>query len=298
MVSWFKKGLVIAKNQLYKTGKDSRLWISLILAVCILIQYLAPLNLYGVKFHAGTTPFLLPVLYADGYISNGLLKVLLYLVIIAVFCDAPFLSGQTAYEAVRSGVSAWHLGKILYLWLMSFLYPLFLSLVSFLIVLPTVTVHDLWGSTLRGLAAFDGSVLYYTSSLMPPVKVILSIYPWSAHLLTFTASALSNVLLGHLIYFGNLFTGKSSIGTAAAVLMVMLDPIVEYWGSSGAFFHWLYRISPVTWSSIEHWKIVGSAEPLSPAFVFRGYLLLTALLEGAIFLTGPKRRSILSAGTQ
>lgn len=296
MGSLFSKSLAVMKNQFCKTAKDSKFWICAILTVCILVQYLYPLNVSGLKYGTKTTPFLLSVVYADAYISNGLLKILIYLVMVTVFCDAPFVSEQTQYEVVRSGVGAWHLGKILYIWLMSFLYPLFLSAVIFVIVLPTVAFHDLWGSTMRDMADMYGSVLAYTGSLMPPVRVIKMIYPWSAHALTFLISALSNVFIGYVIYLGNLWVNRNGAGVAAAVFIVMVDPIVYYWGIGT--HTWLYRISPISWSSIEQWDIVGSREPIPMAYAFAGYLILIAVLGAGIFLVCGKRRNILTAGVQ
>lgn len=292
MACWYKGSVAVTANQLRKMRRDSRIWLVGILLIVLLIRYLWVIDLYGLSYGTGTTPFLLSVLYTDGSVSNGLLKMLLYLGVIAVFCDAPFVSEHTSYEVIRCGKRAWHRGKLTYIWIMGFLYPLYLSLLVFLIVLPTVTVTDFWGGTMRDFAAKYGQALAVMGNLMTPSEVILSIYPWSAQLLTFLASGLSNVFLGYLIYLFNLLTRKSGAGVAAGVFAVMLDPVVRYWGV-GRTNWWMYRCSPISWSSIENWTILGSNHPLPMWYVFCGYLVLIAVLGCLIRILGKRKEALL-----
>lgn len=260
--------------------KDSRIWLVGILLIILLIRYLWGIDRYGIAYGTKTTPWLLSVLYTDGEISNGLLKMLLYLGVIAVFCDAPFYSEQTQYEVIRSGKKAWYQGKLTYIWIVSFLYPFFLSLVAWGIVLPTVTYTDFWGGTMRDFSRLLLRTRTAVGNLAIPREIIKTIYPWSAHLLTFLISGCSNVFLGYLIYFLNLITSKNGWGVAAAAFVVMLDPVVCYFGIGN--YKWMYRYSPISWSSIEHWTIFGSNHALSMGYAFGGYLILILLLGGLI----------------
>ncbi len=295
MASWFRNSFSITRNQLRKMRKDSRVWLTGVLLFILLIRYLWGIDWYGYTYGTKTTPFLLSVLYADGIISNGLLKVLLYLGVIAIFCDAPFYSQQTPYEVVRCGKKAWNQGKLTYIWLMSFMYPLYLSLVALAIVLPTVTFTDFWGGTMRDFAELYQHTLDAIGNLMIPKEIIKTIYPWWAHFLTFVISGLSNVFLGYLIYFLNLLTLKNGVGVSFAVFIVMIDPIVRYWGV-GVENQWLYRCSPISWSSIENWTIVGSDHPISMEYACCGYLLLILVLGCLIRVVSVRKEALMQSG--
>ena len=76
------------------------------------------------------TPFVLPIVFAEAENSNGLLKVLIYLGCVMLFCNAPFLNNQKPYMILRCKRKGWYLGENMYVWLAAFLYMLFISLIS------------------------------------------------------------------------------------------------------------------------------------------------------------------------
>lgn len=279
----FKRIFLIAGEGVLGWKRDYRVWVLGVLTVLIIVRYLWGINLYGFEYGTRVTPFLLPVLFKDAHVANGLVKILLFLGAICLFSDAPFLSETSMYEWVRTGKTTWYLGKCAYIWIASLLYTIFIAGTAFLVVIPTVTFHDLWGTTLRDWMVGKNNWAYYAGNLEIPVSVIRMIYPWSAELLTLAAATLSFCLMGYLIYFFNILTGTKTIGISVAVFLVMLDPVIHYFAFTERQL-WMYRFSPVSWSSIELWDIVGGIKPLCAAFVFAAQLLLIALLKVGIIL--------------
>lgn len=278
----FRKGCVIACGNLLQWKKDSRVAVTFLLMAVLLVRYLIGLTVYGVQNHTTVTPFLLPILFKDSTVSNGLLKVLLYLGLICLLCDAPFLSERLPYELIRSGRRAWWMGECLYLWCASLLYLLFLMFGAALVVLPTVSVSELWGSTIPALLKEESlEQVLYLGALEIPTELINVIYPYGAQILSFFAGWLSFVLIGHVIYLVNLCTAQRVWGVGLAVLLVMWDPVVRYWGT-GARNRWLYLVSPVSWSSIESWTILGYGHPISMGYAYgmygAGILTFTVLI--------------------
>lgn len=288
MVRSYKKVLLIAKEGLYEWKWEYRVWIVGILTVVLLGRYLHGINLYGFTYGTRVTPFLLLVLFKDSHIANGLLKVLLYLGAICLLSNAPFVTDITSYQILRSGKRSWIAGKCMYIWLTSFLYVIFIACIAGIIVLPTVSVNDLWGSTLRDWVSKKNNWEVYAQSLEIPSLIIKLIYPWAAEILSLFVVGLSFCFLGHLIFFCNLLTNKKAIGIGLSVLFVMLDPVISYFAFSEQQ-KWMYLFSPINWSSLELWTIVGSGKPLSAQYAYGMYLLLILCLTAGIFIVASKK---------
>lgn len=144
----------------------------------------------------------------------------------------------------------------------------------------------LWGSTaVHGVRA--GMIPNVNMDI--PVKLIRTFYPSAILLLTFMAGWLSMVLLGHLAYALNLLTNQKVYGIGAMVFLVMMDPIVN-WLAFGPTRIWWYRVSPVTWSSMRHWKMVGLDSPLETGYVFIMYGILIVVMTVFVAMGSRKKQ--------
>ena len=273
MGTLLKRAVLIAREEILAKKRDYRIWMLGIMTVVILIRYLHGINQYGISFGTKVTPFLLPVLLKDAGVANGLVKMLVFLGVICLFSDAPFVTSATMYQWIRSGKKAWFLGKSIYIFCASFIYTAFLALCAFLTVLPTVSFNDFWGSTLRDWINGRNNWALYAGNLEIPQDVIRMIYPWSAELLSFLAGSLCFCFIGHIIYVINVWTTTKAVGIGVAVTLVMIDPVIYYFAISEQQM-WIYRFSPVSWCSIELWDIIRSGRPLNSRYVFSALLIM------------------------
>lgn len=69
---------------------------------------------------------------------------------------------------------------------------------------------------------------------------------------------------------------QQKLGIAAAVFLILLDPVVVYCGASMTT-KWMYRFSPVNWSSIENWTIVGQTQPVSMTYAYGMYAIMIGI---------------------
>ena len=126
-----------------------------------------------------------------------------------LFCNAPFLNNQKPYMILRCKRKGWYLGENMYVWLAAFLYMLFISLISLIAVLPTVSTNRLWGEIAGDFVVNQRSLIpVYTWGLVMPVRVIQNYYPLAAFLYTFITGWLSIVFIGKLMYLLNLKLAK------------------------------------------------------------------------------------------
>lgn len=284
-----RKSILIVAGYLMQWKKDSRITLTAILIFVLMLRYFSGITLYGLKYSTEVTPWLLPVMFTDATISNGLLKVLLYLGVICLFCDAPFITERTRYQLIRSGRNAWWIGNCLYILIASLIYMMFLAVTVMIVVFPTITFSDFWGSTLREFVEYGERTWAYIGNLVLPDEIVKTVYPATAEILTFFAGWLSFVLLGLLICFLNLITGSRAMGIVAAVFLVMLDPVIRYLGY-GMSYQWLYLWSPISWSSIESWTILGYGHPIDMHYAYGMYLAGIIVLTAGIAVSSRKKQ--------
>lgn len=261
--------------------RDGRILLTFLLMIVLLIRYFSGLSSFGIKYNTHVTPFLLPIVLTDCNITNGLLKILACFGWVCLVCDVPVRDPFLTYAVIRSGRKSWWLGEHLYICASSFLYTAFLSIIPALIVLPSLSLNELWGSTITQILDSNEYKVLYLGNLVLPQKIIAMIYPYGAELLSFLAAWLQFWFLGSLMYSINLCFKSNTLGIAAAVFLILLDPVVAY---CGAYMQtkWMYMFSPVSWSSIENWTIVGQTQPISMIY---DYVMYSLMILACIFWT-------------
>ena len=213
-----KKGWYVCESNFIQWRKNYRIWMIAAIETILIFRYLHGLSEYGQATGKTITPFVLPIVFAEAENSNGLLKVLIYLGCVMLFCNAPFLNNQKPYMILRCKRKGWYLGENMYVWLAALLYMLFISLISLIAVLPTVSTNRLWGEIAGDFVVNQRSLIpVYTWGLVMPVRVIQNYYPLAAFMYTFITGWLSIVFIGKLMYLLNLKIGKKTIGISAAV---------------------------------------------------------------------------------
>ena len=106
--------------------------------------------------------------------------------------------------------------------------------------------------------------------------------------MTFGIAWLSFTGIGFLIYAVNQLSGKYRLGSIVASFFVLLDPVVR-WIVLQAY--WMYYVSPVSWSSIEHWKILGMERPLNQNIIIPANVIICIVLF-VIAGIGTRRKDI------
>lgn len=94
-----KKGWYVCESNFIQWRKNYRIWMIAAIETILIFRYLHGLSEYGQATGKTITPFVLPIVFAEAENSNGLLKVLIYLGCVMLFCNAPFLNNQkTIYD--------------------------------------------------------------------------------------------------------------------------------------------------------------------------------------------------------
>lgn len=133
----------IALHNFKKWAVNPRLYILLLIEVLYLHSRLSPVGELCVRTGYKVTPYLLPFL-----LDEGSAVMMLFLGVVLLFCDAPFIEDEQPYIMLRSGRRIWFIGQMLYIVMASVLYFIVLYFISVLVLLPHIEWSAAWGKLL------------------------------------------------------------------------------------------------------------------------------------------------------
>lgn len=273
----FKAAAVIVRENLDGWRRNDRVLVVLVLAAVLIGVYMGKLPFYGLSNGTDNTAFLLPLLMTSGFNANGSIKVLLLFGTVLLFCNAPFMDARGYFLLLRSRRRGWWIGEVSYIAAASLLYVGELVLLSTLLALPCASVGQGWGESI--LNAFYGGVeehnRVFTGIKLSP-DLIMKVSPEMAMLYTFCVLWLVMVLLGLVIYCINLYSERPWPGVAAAVFLIVLDPVLLYTMNQNNAFNLL--LSPVSWCSMANLRFCSGMGCLSMPYIAAAGTGLSVLL--------------------
>lgn len=131
----------IALHNFKKWAVNPRLYILLLIEVLYLHSRLSPVGELCARTGYKVTPYLLPFL-----LDEGSAVMMLFLGVVLLFCDAPFIEDEQPYIMLRSGRRIWFIGQMLYIVMASVLYFIVLYFISVLVLLPHIEWSTVWAS--------------------------------------------------------------------------------------------------------------------------------------------------------
>jgi hypothetical protein len=210
-------------------------------------------------------PWIFPFLYNIRFV-----KILFFLPLVFIFCDAPFISQSQPYVLLRSGRLAYTFGQMLYIVAVSGLYFLFIMLLSNVFVINSLDFTLEWGRVISTLADTDAASIMGIMTFINP-KITFYYTPLQAMWYTFFLSTLSGIFLGFLIYAINSISNTKIPGVLCAVFLVVLDSVAH-----GDTF--LLHFSPVSWSTLSMIDVGGLTAYPSINYIFGAFFITLGTL--------------------
>ena len=278
----FKSALHIAWINLCRWKKDYRIWLVFLFSSMLIVNYLKPYILYCTSEGKRITPCMLPLLFVQSDISLGSPKVYWFLGCLLLLCDAPFLHETASYMILRGGRKGWYLGEVLYIFMTSFFYMTFLTIVSAAVSIPVIEWGNDWGSGIMDYVFGNESFLseeiwaMFPRHIPAPELTIMYLYPIAVEIYTYLTGLGCMFLLGLMVYLFSLVTRKEGLPIALGGILVLIDPLLTFWAGIGR--PWWQYFSPISWTSTDNLRILDMKHALSVEFVAAAELSLIALL--------------------
>lgn len=231
-----------------------RFYIILIISAVYLSDITAPICEYSRLKGEPVSLWLFPLL-----LNNSGIVLVLFLLGVLLFCDAPFLENAEPYIFIRSGRRQWICAQFLFVLLLSAIYIAHIILWSIIPVFFCAAHMPEWGKILYSLANTNAWQLVDLPTRIS--SFILNQYsPKCAFGVTATISFLVIVLIGSIMFCANL-TIHRSVGNILGSLLVL-----EQYFATNSSGHSLYFFSPVSWVNLEVIHIDGIAKTPSVSY--------------------------------
>ena len=272
----------ISLNNLRLWTRNKRILVIAILAF-IWIHYLVkPILRFSQSVNVSITPFVFPHLFLNWYSI-----MIMLLLSVLLFCDAPFMSSRTPYECVRSGRQLWIKGQIIYIFEATTLFVMFMIITSIACLSANIVFLNDWGKVLNTLAQTDIGMQF---NIMPVSYFMMINYtPTEAMFLSFIMLVLIINMIGLIMLVLNM-TISRVVGIFVALFLAFLPAFANVSDSPK-----LYYVIPTTWANITMFDIKGTS--LYPSLLYAAISILVinlALCFTAVHLIKNRQVEIIS----
>ena len=241
-----------------------------VLACLLFIDlYYTSQGLIGFCQYADTTvtPYLLPMLMESD-------RDFLFLGLVLLFCDAPFLDEEQPYILLRSGKKRWMAGQVLYLAVGALAYFVFIQLLYLVFLVGYLGFDMEWGNVLVTVANGQSPPEY---GLAFPPNLIDSYDPLNGLILCTGICVLLGLMLGLLMFALNVRFNRA-IGALAASAVVLLSNVDFGNPNQSIYFR------PVAWADAGNLDFKGVSAMPSAVYVLGVLAVLIVLLTLLCYL--------------
>ena len=151
----FIRALRISVYNLRRTISSIRILTVLLIIACFIMQNLQAVLEFSDFVKIGITPYSFPHLVND-YVC----QLVMMAGAVILFCNAPFEDDGYFYMLPRAGKRSWAFGQVIYIISASFLYVVFLLLMSILPLIGHMEFGSEWGKIWGTLAKTDAGVQF------------------------------------------------------------------------------------------------------------------------------------------
>lgn len=232
----------ICSQNLRKWATDYRMWTIAALLIIMVQIYVDDMQKVADLLGTKISMWIFPFLYVQYHT-----KVIFTLPIVLMFCNAPFTDKNQIFVHTRASRAKWLCGQVLYIFIASALYYLFIFLLTIISTSFTAEPSLEWGKTIYMIAYSDVTIEAKTFFLEIPGRILEYFSPLQAVLFTFLTSWLSAILLGIIIIFCNLITNTRFVGIIISSALVVWTVLVKMGGWAN-----FVRFSPISWNTLNN----------------------------------------------
>ena len=219
--------LTIMKMDIRRLIRSPKLYLLICFTLFFFIDYARDLKLYVEGMGIGIAPYIYTMFY-----GSWMTRIFSVMIIAALMSDAPYTDKCQKYTYIRSGNGRWLLGKILYVFSVSFLYQMVMFVVSVLALLPDISLTWEWGDALWNVAAQNSSAQISLGDAGSAWTIVQNYRPVVALLITFVLASLVSATIGMFVFLVNGIT-RTMLGTILALIISTADLFISVMNGAG-----------------------------------------------------------------
>lgn len=261
-----KKCIFIIYSHTIASLTNARFYVAVTLVTCLMNQIIHPIKVFSIQAGIDTCPWIFPFLTQTFYI-----QMIILLGITFIFCDLPVIHNGTSYILVRTGKKIWFWSQVGYIFLMTFIYHLFIFVLSTALFLPHIKIENNWGKILGTVAQTN-----LGEQLGVDIDYLLQVTytPAEAIIRALFIAFLVGVFTGMVILVLNIYF--RSIAGAVAGTIIAFTP---YFSANVSNMSAANYISPGVWLNIMNSYQLESIDYPNARYIF------SFLIGGIIILT-------------
>ncbi len=273
------KSFRICMQNIRKWNSNPRIWMTFTLALLFAYMYTKGMSVACDYVEDDMSPWLYPFLFTYRY-----MKIIFMFPIVFIFCDAPFIDENQPYVMLRTKRITWSIGQVLYIYIGSFIYMLFLAIAPLIVNIGHVRWMASWGDVIGMCGSTNllqaAGVNYSTIQILG--KIIKYYTPFQAMLFSCLLTWMSFVIIGLVIYGFNVVSNTRYVGVGIAAFLILLTAVVD--GKP----KWTYY-SPMSWNSLNNIDIGGLTSYPSIDYIMGLYLILIVVLTILSVVAGKRQ---------
>lgn len=140
-------------------------------------------------------------------INNHVYSTVMFVLVLVLFADAPFMDNNSLYVVSRIGRYRWCIGKILYIIIATVVFNLVCMITTVIVSIPHSYPGDIWSRTFIGVLDGDAVTKGY-QAMFDNREVVYIFNPLKIALISMGLKILLNILMGMLLFVLNIVNGK------------------------------------------------------------------------------------------
>jgi hypothetical protein len=271
-----KQIIHLCMNSMRRWAVSPRHYVLAVLAALWIRELVGPVLRFSQAVDVRVTPWVFP--FTEGF---WYFPVVTMLLVVLLFCDAPFINPSTPYESIRSGRMRWILAQLAYVWVASLMFVLFWVLVSVVCLLPHIDFSNEWGRVFNTLAQTNAG----SGDGIIPISyaVIFRYSPLAAMGLAALLLYLQTVFVGLAMFAINL-VAKRIGGVVAGFLLAFIPGVAQL-----VYVPTVYYFAPTAWANLNVLDMTGRSGRPSVAYALGVLVGLIALLTAVVLLVHRKK---------
>ncbi|MCI5890130.1 MAG: hypothetical protein MRZ68_02905 [Lachnospira sp.] len=206
------------------------------------------------------------------------MKIIYLILVVFIFCDAPFIDTNQPYVFLRCNRNIWSIGQVLYIIIGSFIMVTMLFVSTIIVNIRYIRWDSTWGDVISyasvtnvlanmGLSndtiGFSGKIVKYFSPLQAIAFTTLLLW-------------MSFMLIGLIIYVINIITRSQLLGILTVSFLVMLSSGVDM--LPGSIKERAIWFSPFSWNTLNNIKVTATSELPTIDYILGMYIGMIVIL--------------------
>ena len=269
----------MARRHLLYALNSPKVWAGILLVLSSVLTLVTPFVRSAYAFGETVSVGIIAYNFSS---HNSILKI--FIALLFIFSELPLKDAGQNFIVIRGGKRAWYLSQIIYVFCVSALLILIISLFSIIPLTGKLDFKNSWGIIHQNAANFSPAMAQFNVSASVSDAALKAVSPYAALAWSIPVGVLLMFTFGNIILSLNSLSRGGYIGTVAGIILISL-----YLFKSFVAFPWYDNFTIIEWAGFTP----KSGEGAKPAVVITALFCLL-LISGIITAIRSRKKSDLN----